>query len=144
MTRAVTLRSAQKVTIHCPISAETLRRLTGGDLEAIERDPAAAAILAVIRASDQLGDFDLYKGVFEVSLGLEGFTSTERANPTSGQPGERALSPTAIISTYVDPAVSAPELAMVIDALVLAHPWETPVIEVGAPIQLVCDTPADL
>ncbi len=144
MTRAIALRSARKVTIHCPISAETLRQLTGGDLEAIERDDAAAAILAVIRASDQLGDFDLYRGVFEVSFGLEGFTSTDRANPTSGQPGERTLSPTAIISTYVDAAVSDPELAKVIDALVLAHPWETPVIEVSAPIQLVCDTAAGL
>ena len=124
-------RAARKVRIHCPLDQDTFARLLKGDLAALEKDPVAARILSVIRAPNPLGDFDVYQGVFEVSLGVEGFTAALGANPAMGAPGATTLSPTAIITTYVDVAADAVEVAAALDALVRAHPWETPVIEIS-------------
>lgn len=122
-------RSARKIRIHCPIHQDTLAELFKGNISALESDANAAKILAIIRAPNPLGDFELYQGVFEVSLGIEGFTSTARAQPTAGQPGADFLSPTAIITTYVDAGADRQSVLAALEALVNAHPWETPVIE---------------
>ena len=124
-------RSARKVRIHCPIERNTLVGLLKGNLAAIELDPVAAKILAVIRGRNPLGDFEVYQGVFEISFGIEGFTATEGAEPTAGLRGEPTLSPTAIITTYVDAAADGTAVAAALEELVRAHPWETPVIEVA-------------
>jgi hypothetical protein len=124
-------RSARKIRIHCPIELNTLVELLKGNLAAIEGDPVAAKMLAVIRARNPLGDFDVYQGVFEISFGVEGFTATERATPTAGQRGAATLSPTAIITTYSDAAADDGAVTAALDELVRAHPWETPVIEVA-------------
>ena len=123
-------RTARKVRIHCPISQGTLSALLSGNLTALEADPTAAKMLAVIRARNPLGDFDVYQGVFEVSFGVEGFTPTDRAMPTAGKRGVATLSPTAIITTYFDADANDAAVTAVLDQLVEAHPWETPVIEV--------------
>ena len=123
------MRAAFKVLVHCPVSRDTFAALLRGELAAVETDVNAAAVLAVIRGANPLGDFDLYRGVFEVSLGLEGFTATNRATPTAGAAGANTLSPTVIITIYID---AAADQALVHDALrqlMNAHPWETPVIE---------------
>jgi hypothetical protein len=124
-------RRARAVRIHCPIDENTFAQLLKGDLAALELDPTAAKMLSVIRSRNPLGDFDVYQGVFEVSIGIEGFTATEGANPTAGGRGERTLSPTVIITTYVDAAADPAAVTAAIEALVEAHPWETPVIEVA-------------
>jgi hypothetical protein len=124
-------RSARKIRIHCPIELNTFVEVLKGNLAAIEDDSAAARILAVIRARNPLGDFDLYQGVFEVSFGIEGFTATERATPTAGKRGAATLSATAIITTYIDAAADGAAVTAALDELVLAHPWEMPVIEVA-------------
>lgn len=112
--------------------------LLAGDIAAIERDPTASRMLAIIRADNPLGDFDLYQGVFEVSLGFEGFTSTPRARPTAGRVGDDTLSPTLVITTYVDAAADPVAVSAAVEALVRAHPWEIPVIECAAhDVQLV-------
>ena len=103
--------------------------LLAGDFAAIERDPTASRMLAIIRADNPLGDFDLYRGVFEVSLGIEGFTPTAAARPTHGRAGASTLSPTAVITTYADASADQGAVAAALEALVRAHPWETPVIE---------------
>jgi len=124
-------RSARKIRIHCPIELNTFVEVLKGNLAAIEDDSAAARTLAVIRARNPLGDFDLYQGVFEVSFGIEGFTATERATPTAGKRGAATLSATAIITTYIDAAADGAAVTAALDELVLAHPWEMPVIEVA-------------
>lgn len=123
------MRAAIKVRVHCPVSRETFAALLQGDLAAIETDTNAAAVLAVIRGDNPLGDFDLYKGVFELSLGLEGFTATTRATPTAGSPDSNTLSPTVIITVYVDAAADRDSVHDALRRLMDAHPWETPVIE---------------
>jgi hypothetical protein len=134
----VSMRAAHKIRIHCPISQATYAALLEGNVAAIESDPVAAKMLAIIRDRNPLGDFDLYQGVFELSFGLEGFTATERAQPTAGERGHATLSPTLTITTYVDAAASRGDVAAVIEELVRAHPWEVPVIELSdAVVQLV-------
>ena len=134
----VSMRPARKIRIHCPILQETYAALLEGNLVALESDPVAAKMLSIIRDRNPLGDFDLYQGVFELSFGVEGFTATDRAQPTAGERGRATLSPTVIITTYVDAAASRAEVAAVIEDLVRAHPWEVPVIELSdAVVQLV-------
>ncbi len=103
---------------------------------AIETDPVAAAILAVIREDNELGDFGLYRGVFELSLGLEGFTPMPEAAATLGAAGTNTLSPTAIITTYVPADVSDARLDALLVELAQRHPWQIPVIEIGSETRL--------
>ena len=125
------MRAVKRIRIYCPILKDTFVALSQGDLSAIERDPAAARMLAIIRAENPLGDFGLYKGVFELSLGIEGFTPTARAAPAAGTAGSSTLSPTAVITTYIDAATDNKPLRTVLERLLAAHPWETPVIEIS-------------
>ncbi|MGV3513079.1 MAG: hypothetical protein ACO1OX_13855 [Novosphingobium sp.] len=120
-------RRAIAVKIHCPISPSTLAAMLSGNAEAIEADAAASAMLAVIRADNPLGDFDLYKGVCEISVGWESFQPGPGATPTLGASGTRTLSPTAILTTY---AKAEADTTPVLAELIAAHPWEVPVIEV--------------
>ena len=114
-----------------------MAELLKGEFEALELDPVAAAILAVIRAPNPLGDFAEYQGVFELSIGLEGFTPAPGAQPTVGTRGAHTLSPTAIITTYFRTGADPGAVEAALDALLRAHPWETPVIEVtDAAVQL--------
>ena len=132
------MRAALKVRVHCPVSRETFAALLRGELAAIETDVNAAKFLAIIRGRNPLGDFDLYQGVFEVSLGVEGFTSTIRATPTAGAAGTNTLSPTVVITVYIDAAANRGEVHACLSALMQAHPWETPVIEFDdQPVQLL-------
>lgn len=121
-------RRALAVKIHCPIQPETLAAMIAGENGALERDPAASAILAVIRDDNPLGDFGLYKGVCEIASGLESFKPGADASPTLGAAGIRSLSPTAILTTYAD---SGANIAEALAALMAAHPWEVPVIELS-------------
>ncbi len=125
----IPMRAAFKVRVHCPVSSLTFAALLRGELAAIETDAVAAKVLAVIRGPNPLGDFDLYQGVFEVSLGMEGFTVTDRATPTAGEAGTNTLCPTLVITSYIDAAADPGELRTALSALLNAHPWETPVIE---------------
>ncbi len=134
--RSTRLRSVRTIRIHCPIAPETFMALTQGRLDAIESDPVAAAILAVIREDNELGDFGLYRSVFELSLGLEGFTPTPAAAPTLGAAGTNTLSPTAVITTYVTAEVADARLDALLSELAQHHPWQIPVIELGNEIHL--------
>ncbi len=125
----IPMRAAFKVLVHCPVSRDTFAALLRGELAALETDENAAAVLAVIRGANPLGDFDLYRGVFEVSLGFEGFTATDRATPTAGAAGANTLSPTVVITTYIDAAADHALIHDALRQLMDAHPWETPVIE---------------
>ena len=128
----IPMRAAFKVRVHCPVSRDTFAALLRGELAAVETDEHAAAMLAVIRGANPLGDFDLYQGVFELSLGLEGFTATDRATPTAGAAGTNTLSPTVVITTYIDAAADQSRVQDALLQLMRAHPWETPVIEFDA------------
>jgi hypothetical protein len=124
----VARRRVTVVKIHCPVAPETLAALLAGDAGALERDPTAAAMLGVIRADNALGDFGLYHGVAEIGLGWESFTPSADAVPTLGVAGASALSPTVILTTY---APAGADIDSALAALMAAHPWEVPVIELS-------------
>ena len=132
------VRRARKVRIHCPLDQGVFAALLGGEGEAIERDPTAAKMLAIIRADNPLGDFGAYKGVVEISFGLESFTPTADAAPALGVAGRPAISPTAILTTYVDEGADPELVRAALRQLATAHPWEIPVIEFDErPVELI-------
>lgn len=127
-----TLRAVHSITVHCPIEAATLQAIGRGDTTALNRDPVIIPILQVIEKTPEFGDFGTYSGVCEVAVGLEAFTPGAAAAPTLGLAGQRTVSPTALLTTYVDGAVTATRLEQLVEALAAAHPWEVPVIAVGS------------
>lgn len=135
---AVTRRRVNAVKVHCPVSPDTLAALLSGDADALERDATAAVLLAVISSDNALGDFGLYHGVAEVGIGWESFTPSPSAAPTLGSVGATALSPTVILTTY---APAEADIDEALNALMAAHPWEVPVIEVYE-VDLLVRTPA--
>lgn len=121
-------RRVTAVKIHCPVAPETLAALLAGNATALESDATASALLAVIRGNNALGDFGLYHGVTEVGIGWESFTPSPDASPTLGTAGANALSPTVILTTH---APEGADIDAALAALLAAHPWETPVIELA-------------
>jgi hypothetical protein len=122
-------RRARAIRIHCPIEESSLRAFLVGDGGAIERDPAAGRVLAIIRASNPLGDFGLYEGVVEIGAGFESFVPTAAARPAMGASGSATLSPTAILTTFVAEDAPADAVEAALAQILDAHPWEVPVIE---------------
>ncbi|QSR16910.1 hypothetical protein CA833_06885 [Novosphingobium sp. KA1] len=118
------------VRIHVPVAAETLAAMLAGDGAAAERDPVLAAVLAVIREDNPLGDFGLYKGVFELSPGWESFQPGADARPTLGEAGRTTLSPTAILAVHAPCPPEDAAFAAALDRILAIHPWEVPVIEI--------------
>ena len=125
-------RPALMLRVHVPVEAETCRAVAQGDGAAVDRDPALAAMLAAIRADPLLGDFGLYRGVVEISAGLESFMPTDAARPVSGTAGDVSVSPTVILTTYIADDAEEGAVEAALDRIVAAHPWEMPVIELTA------------
>jgi hypothetical protein len=138
-----TLRTAHRITIRCPVQHDTLRDVVWGSPEALGRDPAIAALLAAIEHSTDIGNFGRYTGVCEVTVGLEAFTPQAGADPTLGRAGERTVSPTATLTTYVSADVGDERLGELIGRLAELHPWEVPVIEVATIRLAAAPSPSD-
>lgn len=121
------LRKVQRLRIYCPVAASTLSRLMAG--ESVEDDPALSAMLAIVRGDNPLGDFGLYRGVVELHPGWENFEPTAGATPTLGAAGARSLSPTVILTIHIPDDAPQQAVDQTLDAIMAAHPWEVPVIE---------------
>ena len=102
-----------------------------GDAAAIARDPDAQPIISIIEHSSDLGNFGRYRGVFELSLGIEAFTPQPGARPAVGEADKRTFSATAAIATYVPMTVATDRLSELLQSLAAAHPWEIPVIDIA-------------
>ncbi len=118
----------QVVRVHCPVPANVLARLQAGEAAALADDALLSAVVGVIRGSDVLGAIGPYRGVFELGFGLESFVPQADAVPTTGRAGEPAVVPTVVVKSY---AAEGADIAAEMAAIVAAHPWEVPVIEVG-------------
>ncbi|KQM62455.1 hypothetical protein ASE65_04930 [Sphingomonas sp. Leaf16] len=116
------------VRVHCPVSANVLARLQAGEAAALADDALLNAVVEVIRGGDVLGAIGPYRGVFELGFGLESFVPQADAAPTTGRAGEAAVVPTVVVKSY---AAEGADIAAELAAIVAAHPWEVPVIEVG-------------
>jgi len=123
-------KTALRVSVHVPVAASTLEALLAGDRSALELDPVMARMLAILRAPGALGDFGIYHGVAEIGLGWETFAPSPAANPTLGAAGEVEHSPTVTLTTWIPAGAPAEAVDGALAALMEAHPWEVPVIEV--------------
>ena len=130
MSPAPRLRPVRRIRVYCPIGPSTVVGIASGDAKALGTDPVARPLLDFIEACPECGDFGFYRGVAEVSIGVEAFTPTAGATPTAGTVGERSYSATAAITTYVDADLAQERLSEILDSLAERHPWEVPVIEV--------------
>ena len=125
-------REVTAIRIYCPIGQATLTALLAGDRAALDRDPALLALLTIIRAPNPLGDFGIYSSVVELAPGWELFTPAAEAAPALGTAGVEQLSPTAVLTVHVDAGIPPSALDPLLDALLAAHPWEVPVIELAS------------
>ena len=130
-------RSVRTIKVYWPVSSATLAAAAAGGIEALRDDDSFAALLRVLESTPEIGDFGLYDDVFEVGFGAEGFTTRPGAAPALGTVGGRSLSPTLAFTSYIDAAASDDELSRVLARITDAHPWEIPVIELSAPLELI-------
>ena len=88
------------------------------------------ALLRIFRECDFAGIVGTYNAVVEISSGTETFVPSEASFPTYG----KINVPSNVISirlvTYIPISTTREKLSTLIDEIVLAHPWEHPVIEV--------------
>lgn len=123
-------KRALRVAVHVPVAAETLAALLAGNRGALEADPVMAKMLAILRAPGALGDFGVYHGVAEIGLGWETFAPAPDAKPTLGAAGQIEHSPTVTLVSWIPAEAPAEAIDTALAALMAAHPWEVPVIEV--------------
>lgn len=123
-------RTVRAVRIHVPVVKPTLDALLAGDSTALESDPTLAAMLSIIRTETALGDFGLYHGVAEITLGWETFIPGPDASPTLGAAAQTSFSPTVTLATWIREGAAEADVDRALSALMAAHPWEIPVIEV--------------
>ena len=124
-------RIVRSVRIHVPVAAATLRSLLAGEAGALESDATLATMLAIVREQSALGDFGLYHGVAEITLGWETFVPGPEASPTLGSEAETTFSPTVTLTTWIREGADEADVDTALDALMAAHPWEVPVIEIA-------------
>ena len=127
-----TMRAARVLKIHCPIDIKSMQQISAGQIAQIDPECALAKILNLVgEGGSPLGDFGIYKSVVELSAGWEMFTPDSSSRPTLGQAGLRTVSPTAILTVYMAADSPADAVSGAIDAILVAHPWEVPVIELS-------------
>lgn len=133
----ITRRKVRAIKVYWPVSHSTLARVSAGDLGALRSDDSFGAFIDVLESSSCVGDFGVYRDVYEVGLGAEGFTTRSGATPALGAIGERTLSPTLTVTVHVDHSVPEDEISQVLGQILAAHPWEVPVLELTAPFDLI-------
>lgn len=135
--RDIKLRSVRSIRVYWPVTGETLAALGAGRTETLRDDAAFGSLLQVLRSSPCAGDFGVYSDVFEVGVGVEGFTTKPGAHPTFGSVGDSSLSPALTVTVHIDARTPDDEVSRVLGRILHAHPWEVPVVELSAPFDLV-------
>jgi len=131
VTGPATPLTVRKLTVYCPIAATTLSALARGELDALALDASAAPILRFLEGCPELGALGAYRGVCEVTIGLEAFTPVAGAQPTVGEIGQPSRGATAAITTYAKATLPAERLEALVAEIIRLHPWELPVIELS-------------
>lgn len=137
------MKRVRKLRVHWPVNGATLARLTAGDVRVFEEDPSLALLLAALAEKPELGDFGIYRHVFESSFGFEGFTVAPGANPTLGSVGGSSVSPTFVLTSYFDAGMPAAAVENLLQTIMDIHPWEVPVLEVSDPVSISTGRTAD-
>lgn len=134
-------RDARAVRVHCPISEEAYAALGRGDATALADDSVAGPLLAILRGDGPLGDFGLYRGVAAIIPAIETFVPTAAAEPADGSAGQPNHVAMAVLHSWIDAAMPDDAIAALVGRIAAIHPWELPVIEIGAPVRLLVSRP---
>jgi|1186.fasta_scaffold10958_3 hypothetical protein len=97
---------------------------------AVASDPAVQEIMRVIRGFGFAGSVGTYRAVAQISGAADTFTPTADSAPVHGTADIASTVASARIVTYVPAATPAGDVDRLIAALVSAHPWEHPLVEV--------------
>jgi hypothetical protein len=87
-------------------------------------------IMRVFREFDFAGRVGTYRVVAQISGGADTFTPTSDSAPVHGVADIASTVPSARIVTYLPAGTPGGEVDQMLDALVSAHPWEHPLVEV--------------
>jgi hypothetical protein len=85
----------------------------------------------LLLSSDPIGRIGNYRGVYELSNGIEIFTPDHGADPGAGKIGETEMVRVITFSTYFEESkVPEKSVAEFVHNLAALHPWEHPVIKI--------------
>jgi hypothetical protein len=123
-----TLKAFWKIKIYVPNILSPESRA----IEEISQKTArvSSKIITAIRSIPGAGEVGKYSGLYEVDVGFEGYQPEKGASPRYGKIGEGAIIGKSTIITYLDRVRGERVLDDLVNAIVNAHPWEHPVIEI--------------
>ncbi|RFU49165.1 hypothetical protein [Paraburkholderia sp. DHOC27] len=119
---------ALAITVYIPFDSQP-------DLSALDLPSLSAVcqtlpkVIDLLERSRPIGCLGHYAAAYELSIGLEGFTPLEGANPTQGEIGQRESVPTLCFKTYAPGGIAQEKVEAFLHALISIHPWEHPAIE---------------
>jgi hypothetical protein len=119
------LREFLRLAVYVPVD-----EATGGPGVAVASAAAVQEIMRVVREFDFAGSVGTYRAVAQISGGADTFTPTADSAPVHGTADIASTVPSARVVTYVPAATPGGDIDQLIGALVSAHPWEHPLIEV--------------
>jgi hypothetical protein len=119
------LREFLRLAVYLPVD-----EASQGSGLTVASDPAVQEIMRVIRTFDFAGSVGTYRAVAQISGGADTFTPTADSAPVHGTADIASTVPSARVVTYVPAATPGGDIDQLIGALVSAHPWEHPLIEV--------------
>lgn len=119
------LQTFFRLTVYTPIPETD--DLSGSDVVSTD---AVQIILRIFRECDFAGRVGTYDAVAEISRGAETFVPTRASSPAQGEINVPSNVVTARLVTYIPTTTTREELDTLIEAIVSAHPWEHPVLEV--------------
>lgn len=96
----------------------------------VEMSSSLREIIILLQDSDPVGRVGNYQAVYEIGLGLEGFTPGVGSNPTLTQNNDHEETPSVSFTTYVSCDVSEVTISNFVQCLSTIHPWEHPIIEI--------------
>ena len=114
-----------RLAVHIPIPATN--DLSDSDVISAN---AVQTLLQIFREHDFAGNVGTYNAVTEISRGTETFVPSEASSPTQGEINVPSNVVSARLVTYIPINTAREELDAFIEEIVLAHPWEHPVLEV--------------
>lgn len=114
-----------RLAVYVPIDGAS-----GDSTLAAASEASVQEIMHVLREFDFAGSVGTYKAVAEISSGAETFMPTEDSVPVYGVAGNSSTVPSVRVVTYIPASTPGEDVDRMVIAVVSAHPWEHPVIEV--------------
>jgi hypothetical protein len=119
------LQEFVRLTVYVPVDEDS----AGSGLAAASAG-AVREILRVLSGFDFAGSVGTYKAVAEISAGAETFVPTGDSAPVHGTARVASTVPSARLVTYIPAGTPGEEVDRMVGAVISAHPWEHPLVEV--------------